>query len=236
MSRRILRPHTSFAVDGAGSNRLAGVHVCHCWTPEVCRWLVAQADAFGGWATDRHASSPTTDLEVLLVPALRDWLARESRETLFPTLAHLYGFEPAQLRYMDLFLVRYTAEGGDGAQRGLRPHRDRSLLSFNVALSAPDAYEGGGTLIEALRAAPVQPRAQGDLVTHSGKLRHAGLPVTRGIRHVLVGFVSVDSPEVDQDFLRSLYAKLNVAGVERDRAIIQRALRRDTDAEGPSRR
>jgi predicted 2-oxoglutarate/Fe(II)-dependent dioxygenase YbiX len=206
-------------------NPLARVHLSHCWSPEICRWLVAQADAYGGWATDRHASVPTTDLEVLRVPALRDWLLRESRQVLFPTLAQLYGFEPAHLRYMDLFLVRYTAERGDAGQRGLQSHRDRSLLSFNIALSAPGSFDGGGTRIDALGPEPVRPTAQGDLVTHSGKLRHTGVPVTRGTRDVLVGFVAVDSPDVDQGFVRSLYAKLNVESVERDLDIVSRALR-----------
>jgi len=31
-----------------------------------------------------------------------------------------------------------------GAQRALIPHRDRSLLSFNVLLSEPSDFEGGG--------------------------------------------------------------------------------------------
>lgn len=217
-------------VTGAGSarlppsNPLGRVHVCRCWPPAACRWLVAAADAHGGWGVDRHTSVPTTDLEVLRVPALRDWLMRETHEVLFPTLAHLYGFAPAELRYMDLFLVRYTADGGADGQRGLRPHRDRSLLSFNVALSDPRAFDGGGTRIDALGGRIVRPRAQGDLVVHSGKLRHTGVPVTRGTRHILVGFVGVSSPSVDAGFLRSLYAKLNVEGAERDLSILRRAM------------
>lgn len=203
---------------------LGRVHVCSCWAPAACRWLVGAADAHGGWSTARHTSVPTTDLEVLAVPALRDWLLRETREVLFPTLAHLYGFAPSELRYMDLFLVRYTADGGADGQRALRPHRDRSLLSFNVQLSDPRAFDGGGTRIDALGGETIRPRAQGDMVVHSGKLRHAGVPVTRGTRDILVGFVGVNSPLVDRAFLQSLAAKLNVKGVERDLAILRRAM------------
>ncbi|KAG8459367.1 hypothetical protein KFE25_013003 [Diacronema lutheri] len=222
---RILAPYETLSVPGAAGNRLGRVHLCRCWSRDTCRWLVRAADASDGWGTDRHASVPTTDLEALAVPELRAWLARETRETLFPTLARLYGFAPAELHYMDLFVVRYTAERGADAQRGLRPHRDRSLLSFNVALSDPRAFDGGGTQIDALGGNAVRPRAQGDLVVHSGKLRHSGAPVTRGTRDLLVGFVGVHSPTVDLPFLRSLYAKLNVQGVERDLAILRRALR-----------
>ncbi|KAJ1618636.1 hypothetical protein T492DRAFT_849184 [Pavlovales sp. CCMP2436] len=225
---RILAPYRTFeaSVDGVASpTALGAVHACSCWTPATCRWLVAAADAFGGWGTERHASVPTTDLEVLKVDALRDWLLCESRETLFPTLAHLYGFEPSELHFMDLFLVRYTAEQGEGGQRGLRSHRDRSLLSFNLLLSDPGAFDGGGTRIHALDGQTVHPRAQGDLVAHSGKLLHTGMPVTRGTREILVGFVGVNSPNVDQPFLRSLFAKLNIEGTARDFEILRRAMR-----------
>lgn len=212
-------------------NALAYVHMCHCWSPGICRWIVAEADAFGGWSVDRHRSVPTTDLEVLRVPTLRAWLQHETRETIFPTLATLYGFEARELRYMDLFLVRYeAATDGRDTQRGLRGHRDRSLLSFTVLLSDPHDFDGGGTRIDALGHSAVHPEAQGDLCTHCGKLRHAGAAVTRGVRYVLVGFVGVSSPRVDQDFVRSLYAKLNVESTARDLRILERALIRGGSA------
>ena len=189
-------------------------------------WLVREADIFGGWTTERHKSAPTTDMEVLKVPALREWLHERSRTVLFPTLAACYGFAPAELHYMDLFLVRYDGDTS-GAQRGLMPHRDRSLLSFNLVLSDPSSFEGGGTCFDVLGAAehPVRPTRIGDLVMHTGKARHAGAPVTRGTRHILVGFVGVRSPRVDTAFLQSLTAKLNVKSIERDHEILVRALR-----------
>jgi hypothetical protein len=41
---------------------------------------------------------------------------------------------------VDAFVVKYDAAAG---QRELRPHRDGSVFSFNLALNPLDQYEGG---------------------------------------------------------------------------------------------
>jgi len=164
-------------------------------------------------------------MEILKVPALREWLLQRSQNTIFPILASCYGFSAAELHYMDLFLVRYDGDTG-GAQRGLMPHRDRSLLSFNLLLSDPSSFDGGGTAFDALGGEEhaVRPEHIGDLTMHPGKARHAGVQITRGTRYVLVGFVGVRSPRVDAAFLQTLKAKLNVPGADRDFAILSSAL------------
>eukprot|EP00959_Pyramimonas_sp_CCMP1952_P285415 5967677-Pyramimonas_sp.AAC.1 len=47
----------------------------------------------------------------------------------------------------DAFVVKYNAAAG---QRELKPHRDGSVFSFNVALNALSEYEGGGTFFRTL--------------------------------------------------------------------------------------
>ena len=98
--------------------------------------------------------------------------------------------------------MRYDARVAGAGQRALEPHRDGSLLSFNVALTDPAAFEGGGTRFV---GAGVVARAEreGDLVVHSGKLLHAGETVTAGARDVIVGFVIVSGASVNEAFLAS---------------------------------
>lgn len=67
-------------------------------------------------------------------------------------------------------------------------HLDDSEISFNLLLSDPDDFRGGGTAIEAAGNATVRPR-RGEVLTHYGGLRHAGRPVSRGTRYILAGFV-----------------------------------------------
>ena len=70
-------------------------------------------------------------------------------------------------------------------------HTDGSVFSFNILLSDPTDFDGGGTRFEAGGAALSPPRA-GGAVVHSGKVRHAGAPIARGERLLLVGFVSAE--------------------------------------------
>jgi hypothetical protein len=118
------------------------------------------------------------------------------------------------------FLLR-NIEGADiaaGYSRGgfFEPHRDKHALTVNVLLgSAGDAFDGGGTAFwmeeqgareedgggggigGKQRAAESQrptlslhPLA-GVGVIFSGTVKHAGMAVTRGVRHVLVASFSI---------------------------------------------
>lgn len=66
-------------------------------------------------------------------------------------------------------------------------HTDDSELSFNLLLSHPRDFGGGGTSFEAA-GETVRPQ-QGEMLSHFGRVRHAGEPTTEGTRYVLVGFV-----------------------------------------------
>ena len=76
-------------------------------------------------------------------------------------------------------------------------HRDSSVLSFIALLSNPDDYIGGGTYYEYYDKT-VMP-AKGDLLFHSGKIRHGGNKITSGKRYILIGFFNVDSLSIRED-------------------------------------
>jgi hypothetical protein len=92
-----------------------------------------------------------------------------------------------------MFVVRYTPE----TRAFLAKHTDDSDISFNILLS--DDFEGGGTrfwsrLTESAFTT-VQPKRVGQVLLHSSLIKHEGLPVTAGMRHILVGFLAVDHIE-----------------------------------------
>ena len=96
------------------------------------------------------------------------------------------------LRVADAFIVKYNASGG---QTHLSPHRDGSVLSFNIALNPRDDYEGGGTWFDGLeRATGVGnlPIEQGHVCCHASGVLHGGHPITSGVRYILVAFVIVE--------------------------------------------
>jgi hypothetical protein len=175
----------------------------------------AAGAAGGGWSTARHANFATTDIELSCAPTLRQWLAPQLAHAVLPCMARKFGVPRDRLRVRELFAVKYQGPCAGGAEaRGpaagpadarqpppcagsisssppqaeLAAHRDGTLLSFNVLLSDPGAFEGGGTHFKTL-GTTVRPRHAGDLVMHCGHMLHGASPVTSGVRYIIVGFV-----------------------------------------------
>ena len=167
-------------------------------SPDECAEVVVALRAKAkrsGWGS-RHNQHATADMGIGVLPTELEALLRSRlfSQVLQP-LAECY-FErpmlPEALRFNDLFFVRYSA--AEGEQNELASHTDGSIFSFNLLLTPPSAFEGGGTFFEVngTRSAPVSPPVQGGAVVHSGRVRHGGAPITSGERILLVGFVDVE--------------------------------------------
>lgn len=184
------------------------------WTADECNFVLAAVQEVasqmalsggssasgGGWSTRRHRAYATTDLPLNAVPAIDGWVRNSLRSRVLSAIAVRHGWLPrrfdneacperadARLAFRDLFCVQYSA--APGCQNSLDLHRDGSIISFNILLNSPSCFDGGGTFIE--DDDMVYIINQGDCFVHSGKLRHAGAPITRGERYVLVAFVDV---------------------------------------------
>ena len=170
--------------------RLSAVHVTPVASVRECEWVVGQAERHAarsdGWnVAGHHDQYPTTDVVVAESRALRRWLNAKLRLAIWPALAAQFGVAPDELWLQDAFVVRYDAAG----QNRLGTHTDDSELSFNLLLSDPGAFEGGGTSFAAADTTLRPP--QGAMLSHFGRLRHAGEPVLEGSRYILAGFVRV---------------------------------------------
>eukprot|EP00584_Thalassiosira_punctigera_P010301 CAMPEP_0172546906 /NCGR_PEP_ID=MMETSP1067-20121228/16568_1 /TAXON_ID=265564 ORGANISM="Thalassiosira punctigera, Strain Tpunct2005C2" /NCGR_SAMPLE_ID=MMETSP1067 /ASSEMBLY_ACC=CAM_ASM_000444 /LENGTH=548 /DNA_ID=CAMNT_0013333905 /DNA_START=75 /DNA_END=1718 /DNA_ORIENTATION=+ len=189
-------------------------------TPQECKLVLEEVHSFhnkfrkGKWGTVRHSSVKTTDVAVEDIPTLRPWLRDLLRTRLFPLVAAAYpqladGSTPGdmgdRMRVHDAFIVRYDAEN-DGSF-SLPEHSDTSAVSFTVALNSRSdtkgnhdeygaVFEGGGTWFEALgdshKSGKVVDADVGHAVAFAGPLRHAGFPVTKGCRVILVLFLYID--------------------------------------------
>ena len=254
-----LVPHTQLRLDEDPSCSFAysplwDVKIFRCLAQSDCVNLIhlaeAHARAQGGWSTNRHKHHPTTDIAVSECTALQATLAPIINDIVLPTMATHYGFSSNALSMRDLFVVKY--EAGHSTQDRLRPHRDGNLLSFSLLLSDPSSFDGGG-----LRFHSVGPKCdfcggcvsncprcdgagreaicvgQGDLTTHCGKLLHEGVRVLRGTRYVVVGFVVVESPLVDVQFVaNSMIANSSSNGKWADHECVGAALRAKCQAVG----
>ena len=163
------------------------------FTPSECQRIVDEAENRAleiQWTTNRHGNYPTTDLPLIELPETLQFLRWALVERIYPLLrAQFGGFlpDPSRLRVADGFVVKYDAEGG---QKELTPHRDGSVLSFNIALNPANDFEGGGTWFASLdQAIKID---QGEIVSHASAVLHGGHGITKGKRYILVAFVILE--------------------------------------------
>lgn len=163
------------------------------FSSEECQKIVNEAEMVAAqieWTRNRHGNFPTTDLPLIELPETLSFLRVALEERLYPLLRAQFGQylpDATKLRVADGFIVKYDAEGG---QTELKPHRDGSVLSFNIALNPASEFEGGGTWFDSLNE-PVK-IDQGEVVSHASALLHGGHGITSGKRYILVAFVILE--------------------------------------------
>ena len=115
-------------------------------TAEECAAVIQEAEEWAerrdGWTSTRHFNHPTTDIPLQELPRTRAWFNEACLDRLYPFLAACFAEalpNPRALRVADSFVVKYNAAGG---QTSLAPHRDGSVISFNIALNELGEYEG----------------------------------------------------------------------------------------------
>ena len=162
-------------------------------TADECQQIVNEAEQVAShidWTRNRHGNFPTTDLPIVELPKTLAFFQVALVERIYPLLRSQFGTylpDPHKLRVADGFVVKYDANGG---QTELKPHRDGSVVSFNIALNPAHEYEGGGTWFASLDDAVKID--QGEICTHASALLHGGHGITSGLRYILVAFVILE--------------------------------------------
>jgi len=172
-------------------SRVAGL-----WTAEQCEdvlaaardgeWLPATVNAAAGRVVNERLRN--NDLAVLREPALADRLLEQARPHLPATMSAEWGGGRAQVSLVGLFsplrIYRYHPGQHFGLHQDGSYRRDdgaRSLLTLMVYLN--DDFDGGETDFPE-QGEQIRP-ARGDALWFQHMVLHAGLPVTRGVKHVL---------------------------------------------------
>lgn len=147
------------------------------------------------------------------LPGLEDYIWACSTQ---PESAETTGMAPTQTRStttpLGLLPYRFTPNEpainrySDGADFGA--HTDQQALTLNILLraSGAESFEGGGTAfwregvsppatcVDDLPTMWLQPDA-GVGVVFNGQVKHAGRPVTAGVRHLLVASFSITNAD-----------------------------------------
>lgn len=155
---------------------------CPVFTKQECGLLIYEAEKYAakhGWTRKRHENYPTTDLPLSHFKLGYSMVMSRIYALVIPRIAAVFQFEKEAIDVEDLFLIRYT----EGKQNGLVEHKDGSLFSFVIPLN--DDFEGGGTRLNGrVHSSPI-----GEALIFCGQQDHSGVPISRGTRYVLAGFL-----------------------------------------------
>lgn len=171
------------------SNRFVQRSVTEGFLSEnVCNMIVTNANNVGeenGWTTKRHNNYPTTDLPLSALSNSIQSIVLCRLSEILDKAKGLYCLpDTCSMNVTDIFVVKYAPS----QQSILGMHCDGNILTFQITLSSLKDYEGGGT--EYCDGCIVKPN-KGALTIQSGFVKHAGVPITKGLRYVLVGFVEL---------------------------------------------
>ena len=93
--------------------------------------------------------------------------------------------EITEINILELFILKYE----EGYQNKFDMYNNGSFLTFNVMLSSSKDYEGGGTQFNDGIKICLE---QGDLLLHSGYVKHTDLDVTKGKLYILVALININ--------------------------------------------
>lgn len=158
------------------------------YTNDICKWIISESEKYaslnGGWTTKRHKNYPTTDIPIERIKSIFNFIL-QSFSTITEKIIKAYNLPSnININYIDVFIVKYEAN----QQSFLELHKDGSFLSFQILLSNTTDFEGGGTYFD---DGLIMNPEQGDLIIHCSKINHSGLPITKGKRYLLVGFINL---------------------------------------------
>lgn len=136
-----------------------------------------------GWAEVKHANYATQDVKVWKLGSREAIRIFEDRVAgpMKQAIATHFRLPLAVVDLDDAFVVRYAV----GAQTSLQFHRDGSVVSGIVSLSASTDYDGGGTVF---RNGTLFRPEKGCGILFGGQRLHSGGTVTRGMRFICTLF------------------------------------------------
>ena len=171
----------------------ATINLCNnlvsiCESPDNNNDGMATNKAFTN--SDPNYKQSTTDIEVDSHKELRRFLRQTKlSEEISNAMYITHNVRP--VGYDDLFVVKYEAK----KQKELLRHFDGGSVSFMIALSDSNDYDGGGTKFDCLEE--TLHLEVGDIVLFDANLYHKGIEITKGTRYLLVGFCIVEGSQVN---------------------------------------
>lgn len=147
----------------------------------VCDLLIQEAENENQWEDDFLFKNTTQDISVFKLQRAK-YLIVKILEKAHKYFKNSYNIpDNVTIDFKDIFIVKY-----DSKNTHLSMHIDNNFMSLQILLN--DDFLGGGTIFE--DGIVMKPK-KGDLIFHSGKTLHGSIPITQGVRYLLVGFFDI---------------------------------------------
>jgi hypothetical protein len=159
------------------------------YSQDTCNWIINESEIYAkennGWFTNRHDNYPTTDIPIDKINSIFKYILGTLPNIINKIHKYYCIPEIAEANILDLFIVKYE----EGFQHKFDMYTNGSFLTFNIMLSSSRDYEGGG--IEFNDGIKIF-LEQGDLLLHSGYVKHTPLKVTKSKLYILVAFIDIN--------------------------------------------
>lgn len=159
------------------------------FTLDICSWLIKECETYaktnGGWINDDY---DYTYLHSEKIQSIFGFILN-STETIIPKIIQSYCINHIKpiLNILKIIIIKEDVNNKLEYKENLL--KDEGFFKFCIPLNQQGIdFEGGGIYFEDGITSYLE---QGDILIYSGKIKHTNIPITKGIKYTLVGFIDL---------------------------------------------
>jgi len=156
------------------------------YTSESCNWLIKECESYatknGGWINDDYEY---IYLDVIKIQPILGFILN-STETIISKIMKSYCITHVNPKFNILKIIIIKQDDNNKSYSRGKLLKDDGFFSFCISLNQPPNFEECGIYFEDGITTHLE---KGDALIYSGKIRHMNIPVTKGIKYTLFGFI-----------------------------------------------
>ena len=162
----------------------------HIYTSDACNWLIKECEAYakinGGWINDDYEY---IYLDIIKIHPILGFMLN-STETIISKIMKSYCINHVNpnIHILKIIIIKQDDNNINKYNMG-KLIEDPGFVSFCISLSQPANFEGGSIYFEDGITTHLE---QGDALIYSGKIKHINIPVTKGVKYTLFGFLDLN--------------------------------------------
>ena len=167
----------------------------HIYTSDACNWLIKECELYakinGGWVNDDYEYMY---LDLIKIKSTLGFILN-STETIISKIMKSYCISHVNPNFHILKIIIIKQDDNKMQHDNKKVEnigkltKDNGFLSFCISLSQSANFEGGGIYFEDGITTHLE---QGDALIYSGKIKHMNIPVMKGSKYTLFGFIDLN--------------------------------------------